>query len=546
MTERLCTFDKISNRRYLLFLCANNAGESALVKSVGSFLRGDFMRNIRISNLSFRYDDSSENIFNNLNLNLDSTWKLGLVGRNGRGKTTFLNLLRGKLHGLGDIQTRLNFSYYPIKIADPANITLYELQKQANFEEWELDRELNLMNVNPDLLWQPFNTLSGGEQTKVLLALSFTNKDSFALIDEPTNHLDEDSRQEISNYLGKHEKGYIVVSHDRDFLNQVTDHILAIENTEIHLYQGNFATYEDTKQKRDEFNRERNQKLKGEINELHQQKEQFYHWAQKVEARKNIGRKYQHVLNRRTRLNKGAIGHAAAKMMKKSINARDRMDHKIQAKQGLMTNIEDIPELSMNFKANYHSTLLEIQHLDLQIDGKSLFKGLNLVVKNHGVVSLEGRNGSGKSTFLKMLLDKAPTVKYQGKYELADGLSISYLPQDFTEYKGTLHNFAYEHKISYEELLNNLKKMGFPRASFVTPIEEMSMGQQKRVALAKSLVEPADLYLWDEPANYLDVFNQDQLIELLKKIKPAMLLIEHDEYFIEQVADQRVRLDIAE
>ena len=546
MTERLCTFDKISNRRYLLFLCANNAGESALVKSVGSFLRGDFMSNIRISNLSFRYDDSSENIFNNLNLNLDSTWKLGLVGRNGRGKTTFLNLLRGKLHGLGDIQTRLNFSYYPIKIADPANITLYELQKQANFEEWELDRELNLMNVNPDLLWQPFNTLSGGEQTKVLLALSFTNKDSFALIDEPTNHLDEDSRQEISNYLGKHEKGYIVVSHDRDFLNQVTDHILAIENTEIHLYQGNFATYEDTKQKRDEFNRERNQKLKGEINELHQQKEQFYHWAQKVEARKNIGRKYQHVLNRRTRLNKGAIGHAAAKMMKKSINARDRMDHKIQAKQGLMTNIEDIPELSMNFKANYHSTLLEIQHLDLQIDGKSLFKGLNLGVKNHGVVSREGRNGSGKSTFLKMLLDKAPTVKYQGKYELADGLSISYLPQDFTEYKGTLHNFAYEHKISYEELLNNLKKMGFPRASFATPIEEMSMGQQKRVALAKSLVEPADLYLWDEPANYLDVFNQDQLIELLKKIKPAMLLIEHDEYFIEQVADQRVRLDIAE
>ncbi|WP_201726326.1 ATP-binding cassette domain-containing protein, partial [Lactobacillus helveticus] len=200
------------------------------------------MSNIRISNLSFRYDDSSENIFNNLNLNLDSTWKLGLVGRNGRGKTTFLNLLRGKLHGLGDIQTRLNFSYYPIKIADPADITLYELQKQTNFEEWELDRELNLMNVNPDLLWQPFNTLSGGEQTKVLLALSFTNKDSFALIDEPTNHLDEDSRQEISNYLGKREKGYIVVSHDRDFLNQVTDHILAIENTEIHLYQGNFAT----------------------------------------------------------------------------------------------------------------------------------------------------------------------------------------------------------------------------------------------------------------------------------------------------------------
>ena len=501
------------------------------------------MSNIRISNLSFRYDDSSENIFNKLNLNLDSSWKLGLVGRNGRGKTTFLNLLQSKLQGLGEIQTKLNFSYYPIKIEKPTNITLYELQKQVNFEEWELERELILMNVDPYLLWQPFTTLSGGEQTKILLALSFTDKDSFALIDEPTNHLDEDSRKEISDYLVKHEKGYIVVSHDRDFLNRVTDHILAIENTEIHLYQGNFATYEDTKQKRDDFNREKNQKLKGEIYGLHRQKEQFYHWAQKVEARKNLGQKYKYILNRRTRLNKGAIGHAAAKMMKKSINARDRMDQKIQAKQGLMTNIEDIPELSMNFEANYHSTLLETKHLDLQVDGKNLFKDLNLLIKNHEIISLEGNNGSGKTTFLKLILGNHNDINYQGKFKLTNGLSISYLPQDFTKYKGTLHNFAYKYKISYEELLNNLKKMGFPRASFNTPIEELSMGQQKRVALAKSLVEPSDLYLWDEPANYLDVFNQDQLINLLQRVKPAMLLIEHDQHFIKQVADHRVKLN---
>lgn len=84
--------------------------------------------------------------------------------------------------------------------------------------------------------------------------------------------------------------------------------------------------------------------------------------------------------------------------------------------------------------------------------------------------------------------------------------------------------------------------MGFPRTNFNVPIEEMSMGQQKRIALAKSLLEPADLYLWDEPANYLDVFNQDQLINLLQEVKPAMLLIDHDQYFIEQVADERIKL----
>lgn len=116
------------------------------------------MDSIKISNVSFKYEDSSNHIFNNLNLDLDSSWKLGLVGRNGRGKTTFLKLLQGKLVGRGEIQTKLNFSYYPIRIKDPANITLYELQDQIMFEQWKLERELNLMHVDSNLIWQPFNT----------------------------------------------------------------------------------------------------------------------------------------------------------------------------------------------------------------------------------------------------------------------------------------------------------------------------------------------------------------------------------------------------
>lgn len=498
------------------------------------------MSNIKIENLSFRYEDASDNIFNNLNLDLDSSWKLGLVGRNGRGKTTFLNLLRNKLQGLGRIQTKLNFSYFPVEINNPENITLYVLQDQISFEQWELERELNLMNADPNLLWQPFNTLSGGEQTKVLLALSFTDKDSFPLIDEPTNHLDEDSRRQIAKYLKKHDKGYIVVSHDRDFLNQVTDHILAIENTEIHLYQGNYASYEDTKNKRDEFNREKNAKLKGEISSLNEKSVRFNNWSDSLEAQKYAGHKTQYIINRRSRINKAALGHASEKMMRKAINVDHRIDRRIQEKKGLMTNIEDVPDLTMDFQPSYHHVLLETQHLSLKVQEKKLFQDLNLVINNHGIVTLEGKNGSGKSTFLKLLLGN--DIDYSGKFKFANGLSISYLPQDFTKYTGTLKDFAEEQKISYEELLNNLKKMGFSRKSFSTRIEEMSMGQQKRVVLAKSLVKPANLYLWDEPANYLDVFNQDQLIKVLKNVNPAMLLIEHDQYFIEKVADKRVKI----
>ncbi|WP_125606593.1 ribosomal protection-like ABC-F family protein [Lapidilactobacillus bayanensis] len=500
------------------------------------------MGSIKIVNLSFRYDDAGLNIFNHLNLDLDSSWKLGLVGRNGRGKTTFLNLLRKRLQGLGQIQTQLNFSYFPIEINNSENMTLYELQSQVSFEQWELERELNLLNVDVNLLWQPFKTLSGGEQTKVLLALSFIDQNSFPLIDEPTNHLDVSSRDQIAQYLAKHDRGYIVVSHDRDFLNQVTDHILAIENTEIHLYQGNYAAYEATKNNRDAFNAEKNQKLKGQIKSLQQKSTQFRNWSDNIEASKYDGKKTQAIINRRAQINKAAVGHAAEKMMRKALNVEHRLDRQVEAKKALMTNIEAMPDLTMNFKPDYHHVLLETKHFSLQIQDKKLFHDLNLQIKNHAIVSLEGKNGSGKSTFLKMLLGQFDHVNYQGKFELANGVQISYLPQNFVEYTGTLSQFAEKQQISYEALLNNLKKMGFPRASFTTKIEEMSMGQQKRVALAKSLVEPAALYLWDEPANYLDVFNQDQLIKLLKEIQPAMLLIEHDQYFIQQVASQRIQL----
>ncbi len=316
---------------------------------------------------------------------------------------------------------------------------------------------------------------------------------------------------------------------------------MAIENTEIHLYQGNYASYEDTKNKRDQFNRDKNKKLKKEVRRLNESQLRLKNFSSKSENKKNAKAHHNEIY---ADIDKGFLSHKSAKIMKRSKSLSKRMDKNIEAKEGLMTNIEDTPDLTMNFQPNYHHTLLETQQLSLKIEGKPLFKDLNMIIKNQGIVSLEGKNGTGKSTFLKLVLDQTIDVSYQGKLILTNGLQISYLPQDFTEYTGTLKEFAAKQKISYEELLNNLKKMGFPRESFNTKIEEMSMGQQKRVALAKSLVEPADLYLWDEPANYLDVFNQDQLINLLKRVQPAMILVEHDEYFIERVANQRITLNL--
>lgn len=493
---------------------------------------------IKINHLSFRYDNNIKSIFNDLNLNLDSSWKLGLIGRNGRGKTTFLKLLCKRIKGKGQIQTKLNFSYFPIEITNPNNLVIYELQKKINFEEWQLQRELNLMGLDSNLLWQPFNTLSGGEQTMILLSLLFVDRNSFALIDEPTNHLDKDNRIKVIQYLKKHKSGYIVVSHDREFLNNVIDHVLAIENNEIHLYQGNYVSYEATKSKRDEFNQNKNNKLKKEIASLKESANLIKRFSQKSEKNKTAA---AHSNEIHAYINKGFMSHKAAKIMKRSKTMENRLTTKIDEKEGLLTNIEEAPNLTMNFTPNYHKVLLELQHLDLKVNGKSLFFDFNLTLPNHGIVTLEGKNGAGKSSLLKFIQNQNNFL-YFGKTILVNNLKISYLPQDFSKYTGTLLSFAKKNKVSYTDLLNNLKKMGFPRNDFSIKIEEMSMGQKKRVALAKSLAEEANLYLWDEPANYLDIFNQNQLIKLLKDIEPAMLLIEHDQYFINQVSKQKIEL----
>ncbi|TSO26456.1 ribosomal protection-like ABC-F family protein [Lactobacillus sp. LL6] len=495
---------------------------------------------IKITNLSYGYENSSSKIFSDLNLNLDSNWKLGLVGRNGAGKTTFLNLLRGKLTATGQITSKNNFSYFPLHIENENELAIYELQKEINVEQWELEREMNLLDLDSSHLWQPYNTLSGGEKTKLLLAASFADYNNFPLIDEPTNHLDENSRLEIAQYLKNSKSGYIVVSHDRDFLNQVTDHILAIENTEIHLYQGNYASYEDTKEKRDAFNQNKNIKLQKEISDLTKSAQRIKGYSEKSEKQKSAAN-HKNEIN--VNIDRGFVSHKAAKIMKKSKNIERRINKNIDSKMGLLQNIEQAPKLTMNFLPDYHHELINLQKFGIKFDdGTNLFDNLNLSISNKEILALQGKNGSGKTTLVNYLLSKNQQIQTSGKVVIQSGLKISYLPQNFTEYHGNLKDFAHKQKISYEELLNNLRKMGFKRETFNVAIEEMSMGQQKRVAIAKSLAEEANLYIWDEPANYLDIYNQNQLIELLKTIKPAMLLIEHDKHFIDQVADEKISL----
>ena len=220
---------------------------------------------IQVSNLTFAYDGSYETIFENASFQLDTNWKLGFTGRNGRGKTTFLNLLQGKFEYQGSISASVSFSYFPYSVTDRQMMALDLVEEiYPDYEYWQLARELNLLQLEEEALYRPYNTLSNGEQTKLQLAVLFLKENNFLLIDEPTNHLDIRGREIVSRYLNS-KKGFILVSHDRAFLDGCIDHVLSINKADITVQKGNFSQWLHNKDLQDNFEIAENAKLKKEI-----------------------------------------------------------------------------------------------------------------------------------------------------------------------------------------------------------------------------------------------------------------------------------------
>ena len=209
---------------------------------------------------------------------------------------------------------------------------------------------MNLLQLKEDVLYRSFSTLSHGEQTKILLATMFITDNQFLLVDEPTNHLDVQGRKLVAEYLAM-KKGFIVVSHDREFLNISVDHILAIEKNKIVLTKGNYDTWQLNKHLEDQFELVQNEKLRKEIRRLKDSAREKALWSDKVEKSK-IGQ---------GPVDRGYIGHMAAKMMKRSKNIEKRYEKAIEKKQKLLKNIEEIEALQIDSLEHHADTLIEAE-----------------------------------------------------------------------------------------------------------------------------------------------------------------------------------------
>lgn len=489
---------------------------------------------LEINDLSFTYDGGTAPIFEHVSFRLDTDWRLGFTGRNGRGKTTFLKLLLHEYEYSGTIRCAVPFVYYPFTVKNQSEwVSDIAVELLGEESMWRFRKELSALGVSEEAIYRPYSTLSGGEQTKVQTAILFSRENCFYLLDEPTNHLDLAARVTLGEYLAR-KKGFILVSHDRALLDACTDHTLSVNKTNIEIQKGKFSAWQENKAQRDAFEAAENEKLIKEIDRLQTAAARTAGWSAQAEAGKKGTR------NSGLRPDRGFIGHKSAKMMQRAKSIAQRRETAISEKEALLKNTECTEDLKLTPLPFKSRVLAELTDLQVCYDGNPIFAPVSLQICQGDKIHLRGENGTGKTSVFKLLCGQA--VSYNGNLYTAKDLKISCLPQGIEGLCGTLQDFAAAYVPNETLFYTLLRKLDFSREQFSCRLENCSAGQKKKVQLARCLCTQAHLYILDEPLNYIDVWSRMQLEKLLKETNATLLFSEHDAVFCTQTATKTVCL----
>ena len=495
--------------------------------------------------------EQGNNILDGLTFEVNTGERVGILGRNGCGKTTLFRILTGQLHpdeGTVSIYKgkRLGLiSQIPVYPPDwttedvlkDAHKRLYQMQDRMNqlaeemahddspqilseydrlsadFErlggydmERERNRVANGLEIPPAMRQQPFDSLSGGEKTRVNLARLILEDTDILLLDEPTNHLDLNATEWLEDYLLKFPGTVLAISHDRYFLDRVTQRSIEIHEGKAEFYNGNYSFYVVERQRRFDEQLKKYEKDQAKLEQLTKAAAQMHLWA--------------------------FMGND--KLHKRAFSMEKRMEKLQQTERPKSDR-----KLTVKFQESefFADEVLIADNVSKSFGDRQLFHDLHLEVAAGERIGLIGDNGTGKSTFLKLIMnEEEPDTGWIRK---GPAVRVAYLPQIVTFPvldRSIYDTMLYETKCTPQSARDRLAAFGFMGEDVFKPVGTLSGGERSRLKLCMLMGEQINLLILDEPTNHLDIASREWMEDALMDYSEALLFVSHDRYFIEKFA----------
>lgn len=492
-------------------------------------------------------------VLDNVSFQVDAGERVGLLGPNGAGKTTLLRIMTGELNadkGFIAIPQGRRIGYISQLAEAPEGALVEDVLRMAFDEVMTVSRELetlqsrmdqgehgdallrrydalhtqfemlggydcemrlgkvaNGLHISPEQRRQPFASLSGGEQTRIRLAVMILRETDILLLDEPTNHLDMDSIEWLENYIDHYKGTVLTVSHDRYFLDRTVTRIIELDHGGVEFYCGNYSFYVQEKEARYKLQLKQYEKEQAKIAQLEKAADQLSAWAYS-----GMDKTYKRVMSIRRRIE---WLHKTEKPTRE-----ERLD----------MGFSLVP-----FRADY---ALRIKGLEKRFDGRTLFRNVNMTIRGGGErVALVGANGTGKTTLLKILLgEEAPT---DGVVQFGPSVRAAYLPQQivFAHPERTLYDtLLYELGCEPQQARNRLGAYRFRGEDQFKRVSQLSGGERARLKLCMLMNSAVNMLILDEPTNHLDLDSREWIESAVDQFEGTLLIVSHDRYFVKRFA----------
>ena len=521
------------------------------------------MIEIELNNIIKNY--GLKNVLNGMNLTLKTGERAVIIGCNGAGKSTVLKIImKQESISSGTINIRKNatigmlkqiyeyeetnpnvytflqrsfehFFELETKLKKLENEMFYEkddekmselLQKYGNVQQkyiqmggYDIQEKFNKicsgLQINEKMLNQNYNDLSGGEKTIVNLGALLLKEPSILLLDEPTNHLDMEKLEWLEKFLKEYKGTILMVSHDRYFLDKVATKTILLENGKEKIYFGNYSYFlkEDEKRTLAEFENYKNQQ------------KMIKKMKESIKTLRKFGE-----------LAKNEMFFKRAKSIEKKLAKIEQLPQ-VNLEQKTLLNFK------LNIDSRFGKDVVIINNLNKNFESKNIFENANLQIHYGEKIALIGKNGTGKSTLLKIIMNE--DCEYTGEIKIGQSVNIGYIPQEikFEDDNQTILNFFEQFDNRNEtEIRTSLAKYMFRGNDVFKKVSSLSGGEKVRLILAKLLKQNINFLILDEPTNHIDIETRELLEEAIKEYSGTVLFVSHDRYFINNLAERIVEV----